>query len=200
MEMLRSLRSGPIEPVARVGEYVLLADRQGYRLFTVAFVEGLPPSHALTANIGALAAGATSAPFSLTNLLDMQYGELGQFRARVLDDFHAILLQPQAVQRWGTMNQTSRLNAFGRLYDPCDHLSEFYIFEDQRVWLTAQNPTGYALAQARVSFYGVRYVLANENGPSAGQHLQSIKTFASPAEAKAAGFNFTVIPAGGWVA
>ena len=194
-------RPGLIQPVAEVGEKILAVDRGQYKLYWVAFREPILPSHPLVANLGAIAAGGATAPFNTTAILDLNDGQLGQFRAHVLDDIHALIGQPAQAARFGIMNVTSRFNAFARLEDPCDHLSEFFILEDDRIFITGTNPTGYALVQARIAFYGFKYVLAGKDGATqmSGGQLPPIDTYATIADAKASGEKFTVVPVGGWI-
>lgn len=201
METFRGpYKPGPIEPIVDPGQQVLLAWNGGYNLYLVSFIEQLPRSHTLVANLGAPAAGANLAQFNTNNILDMDYGTFGQFRCQVLDDIHAILSQPAATNRWADRNIVARLNAYQALEDPCGHTSEFYIFEDQRIFLTGTNPTGYALVQARVAFWGFKYVLEGADGRVAnGGHLPPLrKPFTSIAEATASGEKFKVVPVGGW--
>ncbi len=197
---------GPMEPIAEVGENILVVDRESYRLYTVAFLEPISASHPFVANAVVapaviLAAGAVAPVLSTTNILDMQNGQLGQFRMYVLDDIGVEFLQPQSLTRFGTLNQQARVNAFNRLKDPCDHLTEFFVFEQDRPFLRVTNPTQYALNQARVAFYGYKYVLSGADSADAvapGGHVTPIATYPNIAAAKKANYKFTVAPVGGW--
>ena len=157
-------KPGPIEPVADIGENLLLVGRGAYYLYKVAYIEPLSLSCPLIVNLGAIASGAVVNNFNTQNILDMQDGSLAQLRAFVLDDIHVQVAQPQAVIRGVTRNITARWTAFSKIYDDCDHLSEFFIASMDRPYLTATNPTGANLAQARIAFYGYKYVL--EGGPA----------------------------------
>ncbi|RJO60330.1 MAG: hypothetical protein C4542_09570 [Dehalococcoidia bacterium] len=195
----RPYRAGPIEPVVEVGHNVLLIFQMKFYLYQVAFIEPVPPSHPLIANIGAINAGITSAIFNTQNVLDMPDGSFGQFRARVLDDIVVTYLQPQASTRNSTRNNNARLTAFNRLYDPNDALSEFYVFEDERMFLQAVNPTDYNLAQARVVFYGFKYILSGQDGVNmSGGSIKPLQQFDSIEAAKRSNINFTAVPVGGW--
>jgi hypothetical protein len=189
---------GPIEHIAEVGENVLLVQYGQYSLYQIAYIEPIPRSHPLVANVGAIAAGATVPVFNTTAILDMNYGQLGQFRAHVLDDIHVTVLQAQALARFALMNVSATINPFVHLEDPDDVLTEFAIWEQNRVFLTVVNPTGYPLAQARVAFYGYKYVLAGPEGPSGGQSLPPIAKYTSIKEAIDAGKKFAAVPVGGW--
>ena len=200
----RPFKPGPIEPVAQVGQNLLVIQTTKYRLYQVAYTEQVYLSHPLVVNLGAPAAGVVLADFNTNTVLDMQDGELIQLRAFVLDDIHVVMLQPLAVTRGITQNVQARLNAFLAQKDPCHHTTEIFIFGDQRIFLRGQNPTLYALAQARVAFYGIRYVLAGSSGPATkGGRLPAIKTFPDIQAAiewsrAPEGEKFTIVPIGGW--
>lgn len=192
-------KSGPIQPVAQVGHNLLLIDRMRYNLYQVAYIEPIPPSHPLVADVGAVNAGVTDAIFNTNNVLDMEDGHLGQFRARVLDDIAVDILQPQSSTRFTLKNVIARLSAYTHVYDEHDALTEFFIFEDDRIFLRALNPTDYNLAQGRVAFYGFKYVLAGGKGVAdRGGEVPPIRTFTSIEEAERSGLKYTVIPVGGW--
>lgn len=195
----------PIEPVALPGQHVLLINSQRFELYQVAYVEPIPASHPFVANFGAIGAGLQAPIFNTTNILDMQRNHLGRFRAYVLDDIHAVVSQPQQLSRWGTLNQNARLNAYARLQDPCDHLTQFHVFGQDRIFVLATNPTGVALVQARVAFYGYRHVLEGTAfaGPPESAMPVPIRTFGSIQEAVAwsqspGGVKFTAVDMGGW--
>ena len=177
---------------------MLLLDREAYMLYQIAYIEPVPPSHPVVQDFGAILAGAFTAPTSTTAILDMTDGQLGQFRMKVLDDIVVTLMQPQAVSRFGTKNVNARINAFSARYHPDDHLSEFYVYEDDRPFLQVTNPGAVALVQARVAFYGFRYVLSGPEGPTAGGHVTPLRRFANIKEATESKLPFTVMPIGGW--
>jgi len=189
---------GPIEHVAEVGENVLLVEHGQYHLYQIAYIEPIPTSHPLVANVGAIAAGGIVAAFNTTALLDLNYGQLGQFRAHVLDDIHVVVRQAQALDRFALMNVTATINAFTRLEDEYDILTEFAIWEQRRVFLRVTNPTGYPLVQARVAFYGNKYVLSGAEGASGGQQINPIAKYGSIKEAIEGGKKFSAVPVGGW--
>ena len=190
--------AGPIEPIVKVGENVLLVSNRSYDLYQVAYIEQLERSFPLIYNAGAIVAGANSVIQNTQNILDMAFGQMSQIRARVIDDIDVVIYQGQATQRMTTKNQTANINAFSALYDPYDHLSEFYIFEDQRLFLQITNPTGYNLPQSRISFYGFKYQLFGAAGIANNGHVRPLRSFASIKEATASGEKFTVVPIGGW--
>lgn len=197
-------KPGPIEPVADVGENILLVGRGAYYLYKIAYVEPLSLSFPLVVNVGAIAAGAVVNNFNTQNVLDMQDGGLAQLRAFVLDDIHVQVAQPQAVVRGANRNVTARWTAFNKLYDECDHLSEHFIASIDRPFLTVTNPTGANLAQARIAFYGFKYILegGEASGPISIGWMPAIKDFMNVKTAvewsRQQNQRFTAVPVGGW--
>jgi hypothetical protein len=194
----RPYKPGPIEPVVEAGQNLLLQDRLGYYLYRVAYVEPLPRSHAIMFNGGALTAGQVLGNLNTQTQLDMQYGQLAQLRMRVLDDIDVVVYQPSATARGSNKNQIADFNAYDALYDNFDHLSEVFIFEDQRIFFQFTNPTQYPLTQSRVSVYGIKYVLYGGQGASTGGHVLPNRTFDNIQDAVNSGERFTVVPIGGW--
>jgi hypothetical protein len=192
---------GPIEHIAEVGENVLLVEHGLYSLYQVAYIEPVPRSHPLVAEVTAgagLLAGATIPAFNTTAVLDLNNGQLGQFRAHVLDDVHVTVLQAQSLTRFALMNVSATVNPFVHLEDEYDILTEFAIWEQRRVFLRVVNPTGYNLVQARVAFYGYKYVLGGPEGTSGGQAINPIDKYNSIKAAVESGHKFAVVPVGGW--
>ncbi len=198
MSTPRSYKPGPIEPVVRVGENILTVDREAYSLYAVGFIEPLILSGSLVVNGGAIGASATLPLLSTQNQLDNNYGQLSQLRMRVIDDIDVTVFLPQSVARHGNLNVIASVNAFTALNFPDDEPSEFFIFENQRIFLSIRNPRSVAVAQSRVLFYGLKYILVGPGGPSTGGHVQAFQTFRSITEATSSGEKFTVLPTGGW--
>lgn len=196
------MRYGPIQPVAEVGENLLLVDNAAYHLYQVAYRNSVPPSHPFVAEASAgagLAAGGRIQAFNTNNILDLNEGQVGQFRAYVLDDVHVRINQPAATARQAVGQLVATFNAFSKLQDPHDALTEFFSFEDVRPILDITNPTGYVLVQVRIAFYGFRYILAGKDGTSAlGGRISPIETFQTIKAARESGQRFTVAAIGGW--
>lgn len=154
-------KAGPIDSVVMPGETVGVWVNKVYKFYKVFYIEGLTRSDPLTVDLGALAAGAVSAVTQLL-LLEMPDKEFGQFRCEVLDDVSVILYQGRADQRHKLENVVATMSRFTHLHDPCAHGTEFYVHEDDFAFMQAQNFTSYALTQARVAFWGFRYVLEED--------------------------------------
>jgi len=158
MKDSHTYRSGPIEQVVLPGENVGIWVNKVFEFYKVDYIEPITRSDPVTFDLGALAAGAVSAVTQIT-LLQMPSTEFAQLRMEVLDDVNVILYQGRADQRHKLQNVVSTVNRFSAMYDPCGHQTEFYEFEDNYIFLQATNQTSYALTQARVVFWGYRYVL-----------------------------------------
>ena len=158
LPQLYPYKSGLIEPVVMPGEIAGLYVNKTYYFYKILYIEGIPRSDPLVVDIGALAAGATSAMTQLT-LLEMPDKEFGQFRMFVLDDIAANLWQGRSDGRARLSNRVGRVTRFTDMRDPDGHTTEFYVHEDDYAFVQVLNPTGYALTQTRVGFFGFRYVL-----------------------------------------
>jgi hypothetical protein len=69
------------------------------------------------------------------------------------------MYQGQANQRHKVKNRVATFTLPGTISDPDCHLTEFFVHENNWAYMSAQNQTGYALTQARIQFWGFRYVL-----------------------------------------
>lgn len=195
----RPFRAGLIEPIVEVGQRVLLVDREAYNLYMVAFIEPIPMSGPIILNGGAILAGATTASTTSQPVLDNNYGQFAQLRARVLDDIAVTVLQPQALARFTMKNVNAVITPFTALNDPDGHMTEFYIYEDDRIFVQIRNPHTVNLAQSRIAFWGFKYVLSGSEGPAAsGGKVPPLRRFLTIPEAEKSGERYTVIPVGGW--
>lgn len=155
---LHTYKAGPVEQVVMPGEMVGVWVNKVYEFYRVLYVEGLMRSDPVTIDLGALAAAAQSVMTQVT-LLQMPDQEFAQFRMEVLDDVEVSVYQGRADQRHKLFTRAATLTRFQPLFNPCANISEMYEFEDNYIFLQAINQTGYALTQARVVFWGFRYVL-----------------------------------------
>ena len=158
LPQLYPYKVGPIEPICMPGENVGIWVNKVYEFYRVLFIEGLMRSNPITIDLGALAAGAATAVIELL-LLEMPRQEFAQFRCEVLDDVEVILYQGRADQRHKLFSRVATYSRFLRQLDPDGHTGEFYGFEDNNAFMQATNNTDYALTQARVTFWGFRYVV-----------------------------------------
>lgn len=151
-------KPGPIEQIVLPDQIVGIWVNKNYRFRKVVYIEGAPRSDPIEQDFGAVAAQATTAITQL-NLLEMPDNEFGQFRAFVIDDIAANLWQGRSDGRYKLTNRNARITRATDLRDPCGHSTEFFVHEDDFAFMQILNPTDYNLTQARVAFYGFRYVL-----------------------------------------
>lgn len=151
-------KAGLVDPIVMPGETVGVWVNKVFEFYKVMYIEGLNRSDPITIDLGAIAAGAASAITQLL-ILEMPTLEFGQFRMEVLDDVAVVLYQGRADQRHKLMNTVANVSRFTHLHDPCAHQTEFYVHENNWAFIQATNQTLYALTQARVAFWGFRYVL-----------------------------------------
>ncbi len=146
---------GLIEPVAIVNQNValLLSGKKEYRKVT--WLEPIPPFQFL--DFGAMAAQTQSARTNATNL-QMFIGEFGQFRWWVIDHAQIRLYIPQASGRALLRNIQPPYDDTIILKDPCLHLTEMIVWQDQNPWFEALSFADYPLAACRLMAMGYRYM------------------------------------------
>lgn len=158
MSELYPFKAGPVEPIVLPDQTVGIWVNKVYKFFKVIYYESLPRSDPLTMDFGPLAAATPTAVTQL-NLLEMPDREFGQFRCYVIDDVAANLWQGRSDGRYKLKNRLARLTRWTELRDPDGHTTEFYVHENSFAFMQVLNPTDYAITQARVAFYGFRYIL-----------------------------------------
>ena len=158
MADLYPFKPGPIQPICLPGQIVGIWQKKNFVFGTVAYIEGIPRSDPVEIDLGAIAAGGTSA--IVQNVaLTLPDDEFGQFRCIAIDDICGMLWQARPDGRYKLRNRNARVTRWTNLHDPCGHTTEFYVYEQDDAFHQALNPTAYALTQARLAFYGFRYVV-----------------------------------------
>ena len=202
--------TGPIEPVCEPGQNVLVRDRGIFKLYQVSAIETLHPSGPLTIDNTAMAQSGITRNFNPFATLDMGYGQMGQYRFQVLDDIMVDVFHPQASGRYTNNNGQSNIGWYSRFFDPHDAFSEFFVLEQDHPFFTITNRRSVAIDQARIVFYGYRYMLVGKSvdvpagrASSSGIRIVPLQTFSSIEAAIEAtkgpqGIRFTVIQLGGW--
>ena len=139
--------------------------------YKVEFVEPQPRSSAFIvdlialAAVGPLAAGAQIAG-QLSTAIQVNDGELGHYRFFVLDDIEAELWQLSNMARFAPRGGQAGVNLFTPGYDQWLATTTFWVVgglgdKDARIGCT--NIGGAVLPQARVGFFGYRYVISKED-------------------------------------
>jgi hypothetical protein len=140
------------DPIALQGYFVriLYYNERLYR--QVDFKETIPPFQCV--DLGALAAGATSAKTAMTNL-DLPIDEFGQFRFSCLDNAQLRLYEPAGVLKHQLKFIQSNWSGSNPLLT--NNATEMCIWQDNRPSVDAVNGSGYALGGVRIIARGYRY-------------------------------------------
>ena len=146
---------GLIEPVAIINQNVclLLSAKKEYRRVT--WFEPIPPFQFL--DIGAMPAQTQSARTSAVNL-QMGNTEFGQFRWYPLDHAQVRLYLPQASGKHLLRNLQVPVDDNVVDRDPCLHLTELYVWENQNPWFEAMNGSDYPINACRLVAFGYRFI------------------------------------------
>jgi hypothetical protein len=146
-----------MEPVAMPGYYVNIKYASEDHYHRVNWLEAIPPFQ--FQDLGAIAAGVSNAnPTEATNL-QLEDNEFGQFRWYPIDAVQVTMWLPNANGKFKLKNLMVPVDEMVIERDPCLHLTEFFVWEDNAPFFQALNYTDYALTQARLIGMGFRYKL-----------------------------------------
>lgn len=148
---------GLMEPVALINHNVHImygSKEEHYR--KVVYFEPIPPFQFL--DIGALAAQATSVAIRGQNL-DVFDNEFAQYRWYTIDHVQVLQWVPQADGKARLRGLMVPFDMAVVDRDPCLHLTEFFIWEDNSPFFTATNYTDYPLTATRLVAMGYRFKL-----------------------------------------
>lgn len=151
-------RNGPIQTIAKPGENIGIWSAAAWHWFRVVRLEPWLPSNTGIQNLGAVVAGATTA-VTRASTLEFDTNRVAQLRCMVLDDIRVRVFQPAANGKFVNVDAHSEISLMGAQIDPDAALTEFYVFEDKEPFFRIENPTGYNLAQTRLLFWGIQYLL-----------------------------------------
>lgn len=158
IHVITTHRAGPIQPLAKPGENIAVWSASAWHYYQIERLEPILPSNAIVHNLGAVAAGAVINP-TLATTLEFDTNRLAQLRMAVLDDIQVRVSQPQAAAKFVNVDAHTEVTLFTHWRDPDAALTEFFVFEDKQPLFRIENPTDYALAQARIVFWGFQYLL-----------------------------------------
>ncbi len=167
--------SGPIVPVCKVMENLAVLTGGGYHYFPVQFIEPLPRSSPLVADMVQIVQGAAGPgipalgninqaliPFLRINRA-VKSGELLHMRMEPLDDVEFLLWETASVGRFATNFVRARVTRFTAFRDPWLASTTFFVIgQDNDINIQAMNPNPVLAPQARIAFWGFRYVLGVE--------------------------------------
>ena len=146
---------GKFEPVVEPRMNVRLLPDYGY--FKVLGVE---PIGVIVYDFGkTLTAGSESKNIEFSTVY-MQENEMAQWRVWVLDDFEIRLkLVGRERLRGSTKYSSDSIVTFSMDTNDYDELSQFFTFEDEKVFVDIKNPTQDTITKERVMLMGFKYVL-----------------------------------------
>jgi len=145
---------GLMEPVALIGHNVSILFNNRWRFHRVTYLESIPPFQCL--NIGVVGAQTVSNQISGVNL-ELLTNNFGQFRWYPIDNAQVRVWSPNSDGRYVLNNILSQVDMNIRDRDPCLHLTELFVWEDNRPWFQAINLMDYALLQCRIIAQGFRF-------------------------------------------
>ena len=144
---------GLIEPIAMIDDNVALYKGNSWNYYKVSLYEAIPWFQFL--NLGAVAANTVGGLVNAGNL-DMFDEEFGQFRWFPIDNAQVLRRHPNiTTNTLRNLQVPIDMNIVDR--DPCLHLTEFFVFEDERPQFQAINGANIALAQCRLVGGGFRF-------------------------------------------
>jgi len=155
-----------IQPVCLIKQNMSVWSSQQWNHFIVEYIEPLPPGGASIVDMVATA-GATTLPAlgtiqkRVVQILQLAESELLHVRMDVLDNVEAIVWEQSSQTKFTSKNLTARVDWQTRVRDPNLATTTFWVSTDKRdMNLEIRNPMAVALPQARVQFFGYRYILS----------------------------------------
>lgn len=170
MEIANLYDNGPISPICQIREHLAIWSDQQWLGFQVEFIEPVPQSSAFTVDliaqtgVGFLNPAATIAG-QIFPILQVNSNELVHNRWFVIDDIEGQIWQLSNMARFAPRGGQAGVNLFTPQYDPWLTTTTFWVLggigdKDARIGCT--NISGAVLGQARIGFFGFRYVLNPE--------------------------------------
>ncbi len=173
MEVANLYDNGPMSPICQIKEHLSIQTDNSWKPYEVNFIEPIPRSSAFVVDLinvfsggvgGVLAPGASIAG-QLIPVIQCDDNELIHLRWYVLDDIEGQLWQLSSTARFAPRGAQAGVNLFTPTFDPWLATTTFWVLgttgnRDARIGCT--NLGGAILPQARVGFFGYRYLLSPE--------------------------------------
>ena len=167
--------SGPIVPVCKIMENLAVLSGGDYHFFQVLFVEPLPRSSPMIADMVQIVQGAAGPGIAAGGILNqtlipylrinkgVTISELLHLRFEPIDDVECLLWETASVGRFATNFVRARVSRFTAARDPFLSSSTIFIMgQDNDINIGVANPNAVLVPQARVAFWGYRYHLGEE--------------------------------------
>jgi len=164
---------GPIAPICQIHEHLGVWSENRWMGFEAEYIEPVPRSSAFLIDlvdivnqgaVGTLAAAAAIAG-QLIPAVQVNANELFHARMFVLDDIEAQLWQLTNMARFAPRGGQSGVNLWTEQYDPMLATTTFWVLGgegDKDVRIGCTNISGAVLPQARIGFFGFRYILKKD--------------------------------------
>ena len=161
---------GPITPICQIKEHLAIWSEQRWMGFQVDFIEPQPRSSNFIIDLITIAGVAPLVPNAtvagqLLPIIQVNENELAHLRWFVIDDIEGQLWQLSNMARFAPRGGQAGVNLFTPVYDPWLATTTFWVLggkgeKDARVGCT--NISGAILGQARLGFFGYKYVMIPE--------------------------------------
>ena len=174
--------SGPISPIARVGENLAIWRGNAWVPYKIQWYEGMPQSSPMVIDFVATSGAVTIAAGgqtqkSVSQTLSMTPDELLHLRWEPIDDVEGLLWELNEMSRYTTRGAQCRTSPFTSRRDPWLATTTFWILgQNLDPLIGAFNPWAIAQPTARFAFWGFRYILT----PCTGEDLVKFQNKSLP--------------------
>jgi len=159
---------GPIAPICQIMEHIAVWSEQRWIGYQVNFIEPVPRSSTFIIDMvpaAATLAAAAAIAGAVQALLQVNNHEMAHYRWFAIDDIEGQLWQLSNMARFSPRGGQAGVNLLTPIYDPWLATTTFWVVggagdKDARIGCT--NISGAVLPQARLGFFGYRYLLSNE--------------------------------------
>jgi len=170
MQVANLYDNGPISPIAQILEHLAIWSEQRWMPFRIEDIEPLPRSSPFIIDLITISGGVPLVPTAaiagqLVGVLQVNANELVHFRWFAIDDIEGQLWELSRMARFSSRGAQAGVNLFTPVYDPWLTTTTFWVLggpgdKDARVGCT--NIGGAILPQARLGFFGYKYILKSE--------------------------------------
>lgn len=162
--------SGPMAPMCQIKEHLAIFTDYSWHGFAVEWAEPVPRSSPFIVDLVDVTGAGTLVPGQtvqgqILGILQQDSNDLGHYRWFVLDDIEGQLWQLSNMARFSPRGGQAGVNLFTPMYDPWLATTTFWVLgglgdKDARIGCT--NISGATIPQARIAFFGYRYILNPE--------------------------------------
>lgn len=139
-------------PVVSIGQHLKLIPTE--KFVRVTFIESVPN---IEKDLGAVNSESETTEKKMSDLLEVFDNEILHVRIDVVDDIQIYLYEPRGLARHGIKYVTGYITAEDSLYADSRNHAEYFVYQDDVLFLKAKNPTKYNLVRSKVKFQAWRY-------------------------------------------